>query len=141
MRRLLEPRCRPSTAQRLIPGAVLLTDGIVTGVFWGRFSTHCRTAPRKVKGGGDFTTGDIDPGSSSELTVNLDPGPRPALFGVICTIPGHAAQGMEGTLMVKALAPPHRATAGGEPRPDLAPQWEAADGIRTHDLLHGKQTL
>ena len=56
---------------------------------------------RKVKGGGDFTTGDLDPGSSRELTVDLDPGPRPGPFGVICTIPGHAAQGMEGTLMVK----------------------------------------
>jgi plastocyanin len=56
---------------------------------------------RGVKGGGDFTSGDVDPGSSTELTVNLDPGNRPGPFGVSCTIPGHASQGMEGTLMVK----------------------------------------
>ena len=35
----------------------------------------------------------------------------------------------------------YRARAGTEPTLDLALQWEAADGIRTHDLLHGKQTL
>ena len=35
----------------------------------------------------------------------------------------------------------YRATAGDGPMPGLALQWEAADGIRTHDLLHGKQTL
>jgi hypothetical protein len=35
----------------------------------------------------------------------------------------------------------YRARARDEQRPDLALQWEAADGIRTHDLLHGKQTL
>jgi hypothetical protein len=35
----------------------------------------------------------------------------------------------------------YRAMTGGEPTPDLALEWEAADGIRTHDLLHGKQTL
>ena len=33
------------------------------------------------------------------------------------------------------------ATVRTGPTPDLALQWEAADGIRTHDLLHGKQTL
>ncbi len=35
----------------------------------------------------------------------------------------------------------YRATVRTGPTPDLALQWEAADGIRTHDLLHGKQTL
>jgi hypothetical protein len=35
----------------------------------------------------------------------------------------------------------YRATAGGGPVPNMAWLWEAADGIRTHDLLHGKQTL
>ena len=33
------------------------------------------------------------------------------------------------------------ATTEGEPTPQTALQCEAADGIRTHDLLHGKQTL
>jgi plastocyanin len=49
-----------------------------------------------VKGGGDFTTGGVDPGSSTELTVDLDPGPRPGPFGVVCTIPGHADAGHGG---------------------------------------------
>ena len=35
----------------------------------------------------------------------------------------------------------YRARAEGGPTLDLALQCEAADGIRTHDLLHGKQTL
>jgi hypothetical protein len=35
----------------------------------------------------------------------------------------------------------YRVTTGGEPNADLALRCEAADGIRTHDLLHGKQTL
>jgi hypothetical protein len=35
----------------------------------------------------------------------------------------------------------YRATAQAGLIPDLACSWEAADGIRTHDLLHGKQTL
>ncbi len=32
-------------------------------------------------------------------------------------------------------------TASGARMPYLAWLWEAADGTRTHDLLHGKQTL
>ena len=32
------------------------------------------------------------------------------------------------------------ATAVNGSEPDLALLWEAADGIRTHDLLHGKQS-
>jgi hypothetical protein len=35
----------------------------------------------------------------------------------------------------------YRATARDEQGPNMAWLWEAADGIRTHDLLHGKQTL
>jgi hypothetical protein len=35
----------------------------------------------------------------------------------------------------------YQARAESEPRADLALLCEAADGIRTHDLLHGKQTL
>jgi hypothetical protein len=35
----------------------------------------------------------------------------------------------------------YRATTENGPEPGLALEWEAADGIRTHDLLHGKQTL
>jgi plastocyanin len=61
---------------------------------------HNYTIP-DVKGRGDITTGDVDPGSSTQLTADLDPGNRPGPFGVVCTIPGHAAQGMEGTLTVK----------------------------------------
>jgi uncharacterized cupredoxin-like copper-binding protein len=58
---------------------------------------HNYTIP-DVRGVGDVTTGDVDPGSSGELTVDL----APARYGVICTIPGHAAQGMEGMLTVCA---------------------------------------
>ena len=40
---------------------------------------------------------DIAPGSSGSLTVDADPGK----YGVLCTIPGHAEQGMTGTITVK----------------------------------------
>jgi hypothetical protein len=35
----------------------------------------------------------------------------------------------------------YRVTGKTQQSPDMAWEWEAADGIRTHDLLHGKQTL
>jgi plastocyanin len=47
--------------------------------------------------GDEVTSGDVDPGSSGELTVDVDPGD----YDVICTIPGHAEQGMEGTITVE----------------------------------------
>jgi plastocyanin len=56
---------------------------------------HNYTIP-DVRGVGDVTTGDVDPGSSGEVTVDLDP----ARYGVICTI--HTAQDMEGGLTVCA---------------------------------------
>jgi plastocyanin len=57
---------------------------------------HNYTVP-KLKGELQLRTGDVDPGSSTKFVVSLPPGK----YDVICTIPGHAAQGMEGTLMVK----------------------------------------
>jgi plastocyanin len=48
-------------------------------------------------GGDEVTSGDVDPGSSGEVTVDVDPGE----YDVICTIPGHAEQGMEGTITVE----------------------------------------
>ena len=33
----------------------------------------------------------------------------------------------------------YRATAEGDPMPEMVLEWEATDGIRTHDLLRGKQ--
>jgi plastocyanin len=48
------------------------------------------------EGGGPWTTGDVDPGSSGEVTLNLQPGQ----YEVICTIPGHAEEGMRGTVTV-----------------------------------------
>lgn len=47
--------------------------------------------------GDEVTTGDVDPGSSGEVTVDVDPGD----YDVICTIPGHAEQGMVGTITVE----------------------------------------
>jgi plastocyanin len=47
--------------------------------------------------GDEVTSGDVDPGSSGEVTVDVDPGD----YDVICTIPGHAEQGMEGTITVE----------------------------------------
>lgn len=41
-------------------------------------------------------TDDVDPGQSDELKVNFDPGD----YEMICTIPGHADLGMEGTFTV-----------------------------------------
>jgi hypothetical protein len=35
----------------------------------------------------------------------------------------------------------YRATITDADRANMALRWEAADGIRTHDLLHGKQLL
>ena len=43
------------------------------------------------------TTGDLDPGARGAIGVAVDPGE----YDVICTIPGHAEQGMRGTLTVK----------------------------------------
>lgn len=43
------------------------------------------------------TTGDVDPGSSGEVAVDVDPG----FYDVICTIPGHAKQGMEGAITIQ----------------------------------------
>jgi plastocyanin len=43
------------------------------------------------------TTGDIDPRSSGAFGPAVDPGE----YDVICTIPGHAEQGMRGTLTVR----------------------------------------
>ena len=40
---------------------------------------------------------DISPGDSGTLTVDADPGK----YGVLCTIPGHAEQGMTGSIDVK----------------------------------------
>jgi plastocyanin len=47
--------------------------------------------------GDEVGTEDIDPGSSGDLTVDVDPGD----YDVICTIPGHAEQGMTGTITVE----------------------------------------
>jgi plastocyanin len=85
------------------PADVTVTQGDTITVTNDGELPHNYTVP-KLKGGGELTTGDVDPGSSAELTVNLDPGPKPGPFGVICTIPGHAAQGMRGTLTVGGAA-------------------------------------
>ena len=47
--------------------------------------------------GTDVATEDLDGGQNEELTVDLDPGD----YEVICTIAGHAEQGMTGTLTVE----------------------------------------
>jgi plastocyanin len=47
--------------------------------------------------GDEVTSGDVDPGGTGEATVDVAPGE----YDVICTIPGHAEQGMEGTLTVE----------------------------------------
>ncbi|HZK51155.1 MAG TPA: hypothetical protein VFD47_06300 [Actinomycetota bacterium] len=59
-----------------------------------------------LRGGDELTTGDVDPGSSGKvrLDVSVRGGTRHlegGKWGVICTIPGHAEQGMEGTLTVE----------------------------------------
>lgn len=56
---------------------------------------HNYTVERE--GAGPLTTGDIDPGSSGEITLDL----APDEYKVICTIPGHAEQGMGGRLTVR----------------------------------------
>jgi plastocyanin len=42
-------------------------------------------------------TEDVDPGQASELEVDFDPGD----YEMVCTIPGHADLGMEGTFTVE----------------------------------------
>lgn len=42
-------------------------------------------------------TPDVDPGKSAELTVEVGPGD----YEMVCTIPGHAELGMEGTFTVE----------------------------------------
>jgi plastocyanin len=56
---------------------------------------HNYTVERE--GGAPLTTGDVDPGSSGEITLDL----APDEYKVICTIPGHAEQGMGGRLTVE----------------------------------------
>ena len=60
------------------------------------------TVVNKGKLGHDFKIGGkktpvIKPGKSAKLTVTLKAGKAP----YICTVPGHAAAGMKGTLTVK----------------------------------------
>jgi uncharacterized cupredoxin-like copper-binding protein len=60
------------------------------------------TVVNKGKTAHDFkiagkTTPQIQPGKSAKLTVTLKAGKYPYL----CTVPGHAAAGMKGTLVVK----------------------------------------
>ena len=40
---------------------------------------------------------DFDGGDSGEMTVDAEPGE----YGILCTIPGHADQGMTGTIQVE----------------------------------------
>ncbi len=44
----------------------------------------------------DATTGNIDPGGSGEVTVELEPG----TYAIYCPVGDHRDQGMEGTLVV-----------------------------------------
>jgi plastocyanin len=69
---------------------------------------HNYTIPdtRALRGGGELTTGNVDPGSSGKVRLNVSVrgGTRhlaPRKYEVICTIPGHAEKGMKGTLTVK----------------------------------------
>ena len=58
--------------------------------------TNKGKAPHDFKIGGKKTA-QIKPGKSAKLTVTLKAGKFPYL----CTIPGHAAAGMKGTVTVK----------------------------------------
>ena len=44
----------------------------------------------------DATTGDVNPGSTAEITLNLEPDE----YEVVCTIDDHGDKGMRGTLNV-----------------------------------------
>jgi len=44
----------------------------------------------------DAATGNVDPGSSGEVTVELEPGS----YTIYCPVGNHREQGMEGTLVV-----------------------------------------
>jgi plastocyanin len=69
---------------------------------------HNYTIPdtRALRGGGELTTGNVDPGSSGRVRLNVSVrgGTQhlaPGKYEVICTIPDHAEKGMRGTLTVE----------------------------------------
>ena len=43
-------------------------------------------------------TPNVDPGGSAKLTVTFT---KPGKYAYLCTLPGHAAAGMKGVLIVK----------------------------------------
>jgi plastocyanin len=74
--------------------AVVATGDIVTAVNDGQ-TVHNLTV---LDGDEELgATEDVDPGQSGELEVDFDPGD----YEMICTIPGHADLGMDGTFTVE----------------------------------------
>jgi plastocyanin len=59
----------------------------------------------------DGTTGNVDPGASGEVTVDLEPGS----YTLYCPVGNHRDQGMEGTLVVGGAS---ASGSGGADRDD-----------------------
>jgi plastocyanin len=90
------------------PADVAVSRGDTITVTNGGEMAHSYTIPdtRALRGGGELTTGNVDPGSSGKVRLNASVrgGTRhlaPGKYEVICTIPGHAEKGMKGTLTIK----------------------------------------
>ena len=58
----------------------------------------------------DEATGNVDPGASGEVTVDLDPGS----YTIYCPVGDHRDQGMEGTIVVGGASASGNGGGGGD---------------------------
>ena len=79
------------------PANATVSQGEALGATNDGELTHNYTIQADVPEPSSRTTGNIDPGERGAIGVAVNPGE----YDVICTIPGHAEQGMRGTLTVR----------------------------------------
>ncbi len=64
-------------------------------------------------GAGGKRTRILEPGQRQTIVVSFT---KPGLYGFYCSVPGHRALGMEGSISVGTGKPPPMTAAGGKPR-------------------------
>jgi plastocyanin len=77
---------------RFAPARIAVSRGMVTFTLTNRgaFAHNFKIAGRKA-------TGLLQPGRSRTVSFRLQKG----TYSFVCTVPGHAAQGMRGTIVVR----------------------------------------